>query len=183
MEIVDRSGTPVATSVAATHLTLDTLRIRQRPGAANALGAYKFVFPNPLNIYLHDTPADHLFARATRTFSHGCVRVERPEELARHLLRGERAWPADRIEEAIAAGREIHIPLREPVPVYVVYFTAGADDGGNLLLRDDVYARDAPLAAALAARRPPHPAGAILGDSDALAALTKAEPASQEASG
>lgn len=148
--------------------SLDKVRIRQRPGAGNALGGYKFVFPNHLNIYLHHTPAAHLFARPQRGFSHGCVRIEEPGDLAAYLLRGEARWPAARIAEVLAAGKEVHIPLSRPLPVYIVYFTAWVDEQGRAQFRDDVYGYDASLARVLAARvgsavrtTRPQPAGRI----------------------
>lgn len=129
-------------------------RIRQRPGPGNALGDYKFVFPNPLNIYLHDTPADKLFQRTERDFSHGCVRVERPAELAEYVLRGNARWPPERVQDTLAAGREVHVPLEQPLPVYIVYFTAWVDGDGRVQFRDDVYGQDDKVATALAERRP-----------------------------
>ena len=138
-------------------------RIRQRPGTGNALGDYKFVFPNNLNIYLHDTPADKLFERAERDFSHGCVRIERPAELADYVLRGNAEWPPERVAETLAAGREVHVPLSEPLPVYIVYFTAWVDEERRVHFRDDVYGQDEKLAAALAGRRRGAPAEAVAG--------------------
>jgi murein L,D-transpeptidase YcbB/YkuD len=131
-------------------------RIRQRPGPGNALGDYKFVFPNHLNVYLHDTPADKLFERAERDFSHGCVRVERPAELAEYVLRGKAEWPAERVQDTLADGREVHVALEQPLPVYIVYFTAWVDVEGRVHFRDDVYGQDEKLGAALAERRRAH---------------------------
>jgi murein L,D-transpeptidase YcbB/YkuD len=120
--------------------------IRQRPGADNALGRVKFVFPNGFGIYMHDTPAKSLFAREQRTFSHGCIRLSRPRELAEFLLRSDPAWPPERIEAGMLGERETPIRLQTPRPVWVVYFTAWVDDDGQLHLRDDVYGHDARLA-------------------------------------
>jgi murein L,D-transpeptidase YcbB/YkuD len=120
--------------------------IRQRPGADNALGRVKFVFPNGFGIYMHDTPAKSLFARDQRTFSHGCIRLSRPRELAEFLLREDPAWPPERIEAGMLGERETMIRLAKPRPVWVVYFTAWVDDDGQLNLRDDVYGHDARLA-------------------------------------
>ncbi len=120
--------------------------IRQRPGADNALGRVKFVFPNGFGIYMHDTPAKSLFAREQRTFSHGCIRLSRPRELAEFLLRADPAWPPERIEAGMLGERETSIWLATPRPVWVVYFTAWVDDDGRLNLRDDVYGHDARLA-------------------------------------
>lgn len=120
--------------------------IRQRPGADNALGRVKFVFPNGFGIYMHDTPAKSLFTQEQRTFSHGCIRLSRPRELAEFLLRSDPAWPPERIEAGMLGERETPIRLQTPRPVWVVYFTAWVDDDGQLHLRDDVYGHDARLA-------------------------------------
>jgi murein L,D-transpeptidase YcbB/YkuD len=120
----------------------DEFRIRQRPGAANALGYVKFMFPNEFNVYLHDTPADRLFALDERGFSHGCVRVERPVELARYVLRNRTEWTPTRIQEAMHAGVERTVNLEEPIPVHIVYGTAWVDEVGVTNFREDVYGHD-----------------------------------------
>ena len=120
--------------------------IRQRPGAQNALGRVKFVFPNGFSIFMHDTPAKELFAREQRAFSHGCIRVSQPRELAEFLLRDDSNWPPERIAEGMLSERETPIRLTTPRPVWIVYFTAWVDDSGVLNLRDDVYGHDARLA-------------------------------------
>jgi murein L,D-transpeptidase YcbB/YkuD len=125
-------------------------RFRQSPGPANALGTIKFMFPNRFNVYLHDTPSRGLFAKAVRTFSSGCIRVERPLDLAAFLMRGDVRWSRDRIESTIAAGSEQTIRLPEPVPIHVLYWTAWVDDTGTTQFRDDIYGRDALVRAALA---------------------------------
>jgi murein L,D-transpeptidase YcbB/YkuD len=150
MEIVDSQGKPV--DPAAIDLEdPGAYRFRQRPGTGNSLGLVKFMFPNQFNVYLHDTPADSLFARATRSFSHGCVRVEQPTALAGYLLRDQSEWTADRIEEAMHAGEERRVTLKEPVPVYLGYWTAMAGSDG-VEFRKDVYGIDARLSAKLAER-------------------------------
>jgi len=127
-------------------------RYRQRPGADNALGQVKFMFPNQFNVYLHDTPADSLFARAARSFSHGCVRVEQPERLAEYVLHDQREWTPEQIEAAMHGGQEKSVKLREPLPVYLGYFTARIDQSGEVAFRDDIYGIDAKVIAALQAR-------------------------------
>ncbi|HEX9671116.1 MAG TPA: L,D-transpeptidase family protein [Thermoanaerobaculia bacterium] len=117
----------------------------QDPGPRNALGRIKFVFPNPFTVYLHDTPARSLFERDTRTFSHGCIRIADPLELAVWALRGDPRWSRAAIEAAIAAGREREVRLAAPIPIHLVYWTAWVDEQGTLELRDDVYGRDEPL--------------------------------------
>jgi murein L,D-transpeptidase YcbB/YkuD len=123
--------------------------IRQRPGAHNALGRVKFVFPNGFGIFMHDTPAKGLFAREQRTFSHGCIRLSQPRALAEFLLRDDAAWPPERIGAGMLSERETPIRLTTPRPVWIVYFTSWVDDAGVLHLREDVYGHDARLTAEL----------------------------------
>ena len=118
------------------------LQFRQRPGPGNSLGRVKFMLPNRYNVYLHDTPAKSLFARVRRDYSHGCVRVHQPFELAQWVLQGT-DWTAQRIRAAMDTGREKHVRLAEPVPVYVSYFTVWVDDEGRAQFRPDVYRHDA----------------------------------------
>jgi murein L,D-transpeptidase YcbB/YkuD len=117
------------------------LRFRQKPGEGNSLGLVKFLFPNHFNVYLHDTPAQALFNRIERDFSHGCVRVERPMDLARYVLRDQPAWTEDKIDEAMHAGTERSVALKQPLPVYLVYFTAW-EENGSTRFADDVYGYD-----------------------------------------
>jgi murein L,D-transpeptidase YcbB/YkuD len=118
------------------------LAFRQKPGAKNALGHVKFLFPNPFNVYLHDTPADSLFGRGGRALSHGCVRLEQPEELAKYMLRDQPEWTDRRIKDAMYAGEEKHVGLKEKVPVHIVYFTAWPTGDGDVQLFDDIYGYD-----------------------------------------
>ncbi len=130
------------------------LAFRQRPGANNALGLVKFLFPNEFDVYLHDTPADSLFARSGRAFSHGCVRVEEPEKLAQYVLRDHSEWDAAKMEIAMRSGVEKHVRLKEKIPVHIVYFTAWVDERGGLHFQPDIYGYDGKQAA-----RPLRPAG------------------------
>ncbi|SLN59053.1 L,D-transpeptidase family protein [Oceanibacterium hippocampi] len=123
--------------------------IRQRPGDQNALGRVKFMFPNKFNIYLHDTPSKSLFAKTERTFSHGCIRVARPIDLAVALLADSGDWSEAKVRAAIERGDRQVVNLRVPVPVHIVYLTAWVDDVGLVQFRNDVYGRDALLARAL----------------------------------
>jgi murein L,D-transpeptidase YcbB/YkuD len=118
-------------------------RVVQGPGTGNALGAVKFMFPNKMDIYLHDTPADHLFKRSERAFSHGCVRVEKPKELAEYLLRDSNEWNEETITEAMQQDKPENVKLPRKLPVYLVYFTAFTDEKDRLNFRDDVYNHDA----------------------------------------
>jgi len=117
-------------------------RLRQEPGNGNALGRLKFVFDNPYSVYLHDTPAKHLFDRPARAFSHGCIRIEKPFELALLLLKGQSGWDAASLEAAIAAGRNRQALLEQPLPIYLVYWTAWVDEDGRVQFRPDLYRRD-----------------------------------------
>jgi L,D-transpeptidase YcbB len=127
-------------------------QIRQRPGTGNALGLVKFLFPNPFNVYLHDTPADSLFDRATRSFSHGCVRVAEPLALAEYVLRDQPEWDRARIEAAMHAGEEKHVKLKSAIPVYLGYWTARVRPDGTVQFRKDVYGIDRQLTVKLADR-------------------------------
>ena len=120
--------------------------LRRRPGPKNDLGDVKFIFPNTNDIYLHDTPHDELFSQAKRGFSHGCVRVEKPIELAEYLLRDSGNWSRSQILSTISERKEKHVKLKEVLPVYLVYFTAWADDNGQIHFRDDIYGHDKTLA-------------------------------------
>ena len=134
------------------------LAFRQKPGAKNALGHVKFLFPNPHDVYLHDTPADALFFREGRALSHGCIRLEMPEELARYMLRDKPEWTDDKIKEAMYAGEEKHVALKEKVPVHIVYFTVWPKGDGDVDLFDDIYGYDAKQSGAAAGRRKVEPA-------------------------
>ena len=121
---------------------LEAYAFRQRPGSGNALGLVKFLFPNQHNVYLHDTPADNLFGKPTRAFSHGCVRVEEPEALAKYVLRDYPEWDDESIGAAMHAGIEQHVKLKERIPVHIVYFTAWVDENGGLHFQPDIYGYD-----------------------------------------
>lgn len=121
-------------------------RIRQRPGPGNALGNVKFLFPNDMNIYLHDTPADHLFTQRSRAFSHGCIRVERPDDLARTLLAALTDHDASYYDELRRGDGEQWVPLDRKIPVYISYFTAWVDEDGATRFHEDIYQRDETLA-------------------------------------
>jgi L,D-transpeptidase YcbB len=127
---------------------------RQDPGPKNALGRIKFMFPNEFGVYLHDTPEKALFDRASRTFSHGCIRLSHPLDLAAYLLRGTDGWDRETLVRALDSGEQRTLRLPAPMPVHLLYWTAWVDADGRLELRDDVYGRDEPLGRALAAPPP-----------------------------
>ncbi|MFM1969848.1 MAG: hypothetical protein RL152_1225 [Bacteroidota bacterium] len=120
-------------------------RLRQVPGPDNALGAIKFVFPNPFDIYLHDTPAKGLFKEQKRAFSHGCIRISAPHQLAVYLLRGQPGWSPQKMDEILSKGKEHYVKLEREIPVYILYLTAFVGFDGNLNFRDDIYQKDISL--------------------------------------
>ena len=148
MEVLDEKG-QVVDPAAIDFERAGDYKFRQRPGSGNALGLVKFMFPNEFNVYLHDTPADSLFARASRSFSHGCVRVEQPQALAEYLLKDRAEWTRETITEAMHAGVERTVKLREPVPVYIGYWTVDVTPDGKATFLPDVYGLDARQGAAL----------------------------------
>ena len=119
--------------------------LRQPPGADNALGRVKFIFPNEHSIFLHDTPHRELFASDLRAFSSGCIRVERPLELAATLLKGQDDWTPEKIDRVVAAGASETVFLKQPLPVLIVYWTVSVGASGDVHFARDVYARDAPV--------------------------------------
>ena len=119
----------------------EALSLRQKPGPGNALGHVKFMLPNKNSVYLHDTPAHALFDRTGRAFSHGCVRLEEPLELAKYVLGEDPSWTEAAIKEAMHAGVEREVRLKRPIPVHIVYFTAWVDDAGRPQFFEDVYQR------------------------------------------
>lgn len=121
----------------------------QQPGPSNALGQVKFMFPNQYEVYLHDTPGQYLFNRIERTLSSGCIRIERPFELAERLLAGNSDWDRNRIEQAIEQEEPANAVLENPVPVHLQYWTVWVDSAGRLQIRSDIYGRDRRLIDAL----------------------------------
>jgi L,D-transpeptidase YcbB len=117
--------------------------IRQTPGPDNAMGKVKFLFPNSYDIFFHDTPAKDLFAQDKRAYSHGCIRVEDAKKLAEYLMKDDKNWTSEKIEQAMNSGKEQFVSVKNPVPVIITYFTAWVDENGQLNFRDDVYKHDA----------------------------------------
>jgi murein L,D-transpeptidase YcbB/YkuD len=119
--------------------------LRQLPGPKNALGEFKFEFPNKDNIYLHDTPANALFSRASRAFSHGCIRLERPRDLA-YLLASKLARKTPRQIDRLAETGDTHtVNFRRKIPIYILYFTIWVDDDNTVRFHHDVYGHDESL--------------------------------------
>jgi murein L,D-transpeptidase YcbB/YkuD len=124
-------------------------QLRQDAGPRNALGGIKFMFPNPYNVYLHDTPSRGLFSQNQRTFSSGCIRISNPVELAEYLLKHDPKWNREAIKAAAASGTQRVVNLPQQVPVFLLYWTAWVDEDGLANFRDDIYSRDKPLVRAL----------------------------------
>jgi murein L,D-transpeptidase YcbB/YkuD len=152
MELVGAGGQVVpAGSAALALLRADKVRVRQRPGARNVLGAVKFAMPNPMNIYLHSTSAKELFKQTRRDLSHGCIRVEQPAQLAQFVLRGEAGWDSASIAQAMEPGPIMTVRLGAPIPVILFYATALVERSGRVLFLEDVYGHDRQLSLALEA--------------------------------
>ncbi len=147
LQVIDRNGSVVnPASVNWADYSAGSLpyRLRQPPGTRNALGRVKFMFPNKHLVYLHDTPGKHLFDKSARAFSHGCIRLQNPLELAEVLL----GWSEEDIRKTIAGGKTRTIHLSQNIPVFLLYLTAVAE-GDEVLFREDVYSRDAAVLRAL----------------------------------
>jgi len=154
-EVVTYDGTGVTSGDVSdevlAQLRAGKLMVRQRPGPTNALGLVKLMFPNEYNVYLHSTPSQDLFSRSRRDFSHGCIRVEKPAELAAWALRNNPGWTVERVQEAMRNGKDdVTVSLAKRVPVFIVYGTALTYENGEVHFSDDIYGHDASLATALA---------------------------------
>jgi murein L,D-transpeptidase YcbB/YkuD len=127
------------------------LAVRQKPGPTNALGLVKLIFPNEYNVYLHSTPSQQLFSQVRRDFSHGCIRVEKPDELAEWALQGKPEWTLEKVRNAMQKGQDnSQVNLAKPIPVLILYGTAVAEEDGTIHFFDDLYGHDAALEKALA---------------------------------
>lgn len=154
LEITDSRGRVVnRDAVDFTQFTAKTFpfAMRQPPSRRNALGLVKFMFPNKYNIYLHDTPQKHLFAREVRAYSHGCIRLAQPFEFAYALLAKQTESPRDFFHRILDSGKETKVDLETQVPVHIIYRTAFVDEKGRTEYRRDIYGRDAKVWAALEA--------------------------------
>jgi murein L,D-transpeptidase YcbB/YkuD len=161
MEITDSSGKVITAGAVSAdvlaQLRAGKLMVRQRPGKDNSLGLIKLIFPNENNVYLHSTPAQELFSRSRRDFSHGCVRVEKPAELAAYLLRDQPPWTLEKVQQAMQSGPDNQqVNLKTPVPVVIFYLTAVVEEDGSVHFFDDIYGHDKSLNAVLA-KGPPYP--------------------------
>ena len=148
-EVVDSRQEVVASGTVSTevleHLRAGKLFIRQTPGPKNSLGLVKFIFPNNYNIYFHDTPEQEFFAKSRRDFSHGCIRLERPGDLAVWVLRNNPGWDIDRVRAAMNGTTTQQVNLTHPIPVLIVYATVIVTEDGVVHFYDDIYGHDAAL--------------------------------------
>ncbi|NHF72295.1 L,D-transpeptidase family protein [Paracoccus xiamenensis] len=152
LDVVDRKGRVIPRDQVDFNRYNDKnfpYRLRQKPSPDNALGLVKFMFPNPWNIYLHDTPSKGLFGNRNRAASHGCVRVAKPFELAYDLLRGNSSDPRALFHKVLDTGEERWLKLEEPLPIHLVYFTAIPGPDGTLRTYPDIYGRDAKVWSAM----------------------------------
>ncbi len=154
-EATDQNGHIVAAGAVSQAMRAEIksgrLLVRQKPGPRNALGLVKFMFPNEFDVYLHSTPAPELFDKSRRDFSHGCIRVEEPAELAAWLLKDQPKWTLESIKAAMQSGPDNQqVNLTRPVPVVIVYLTAIVEENGEVYFYNDIYGLDGTLNDALA---------------------------------
>ncbi len=149
MEIVSNDGQVVSTDKVDWESSKFPYRIRQKPGETNSLGLVKFIFPNNHSVYIHDTPARYLFAKEERAMSHGCIRVENPQDLAKILLSNQSEWSEEKIFEAMHQDKEEVVYLKKKVPVVLLYLTFWANGSGKGNFRPDIYNRDEAIIEAL----------------------------------
>ena len=151
-QVLDGSGN-LMTNVDWSNVTPSTMpRIRQKPGPLNALGLVKIIFPNQHNVYFHDTPTRDLFASRQRAFSSGCMRTQDPIDLAKWLLQDTPEWTPEKIDQAVASGKETRANLASKIPVHILYFTVVSEADGNVRYLDDIYQRDAAVLTGLQTR-------------------------------
>jgi murein L,D-transpeptidase YcbB/YkuD len=154
LQVIDGRGRVVprgAVNFAAYNSRTFPFALRQPPSDDNALGLVKFMFPNPHNIYLHDTPSKSLFAKEIRAYSHGCIRVADPFDLAHALLSVQSKAAEAEFDAHLKTGDETTVKLLTVVPVHLVYFTAYPGTKGRISYRRDIYGRDSALFDALSA--------------------------------
>ena len=153
-EVVDSKQNVVSagtvTPEVLSQLRAGKLSLRQKPEPKNALGLVKFLFPNRYNVYMHDTPATEFFAKSRRDFSHGCIRLEKPAELAAWVLRDNPGWTPERIRAAMNGTTTQQVNLAHPIPVLIVYATVIVLEDGVVHFYDDIYGHDASLEEVLA---------------------------------
>jgi murein L,D-transpeptidase YcbB/YkuD len=156
-EVTDSKG-KVLTSYTAKQVAQGGVMVREKPGPKNSLGLVKFIFPNQYDIYLHSTPAVSLFDRSRRDFSHGCIRVQKPEDLAAWVLTTQGGdWDLTKVQAAMNSGPDNHtVSLKTPLPIVIFYATAWVEEDGDVHFFDDIYGYDTQMDKVLA-KGPPYP--------------------------
>ena len=153
MEVVDDHGNIISSGEVTDEILQEVrdgkLSFRQKPGAENSLGLIKFLFPNEYDVYMHDTPATELFSKSRRDFSHGCIRLEKPVDLAVWVLRDNVGWDIDHIRAAMNGTKTEEVKLAHPISVLIVYGTVIVSEDGVVHFYDDIYGHDAALERAL----------------------------------
>jgi L,D-transpeptidase YcbB len=146
----DVVGSGTVTGDELEQLRAGKLFVRQKPGPKNSLGLVKFIFPNNYNIYMHDTPEQEFFSKSRRDFSHGCIRLERPADVAVWVLRDNPGWDMDHVRAAMNGTATQQVNLAHPIPVLILYATVIVTEDGQVHFYDDIYGHDAALEKVLA---------------------------------
>jgi murein L,D-transpeptidase YcbB/YkuD len=155
-EVTNNKGV-VLTDYTARQVAQGAVMVREKPGPKNSLGLVKFIFPNQYDIYLHSTPAVSLFERSRRDFSHGCIRVQKPDDLAAWVLQGQGDWDLDKVQDAMNNGPDNKtVSLKTPLPIVIFYLTAIVAEDDQVLFFDDIYGYDAEMQKVFA-KGPPYP--------------------------
>ena len=155
-EVTNNKGI-LQTDYTAKQVAQGAVMVREKPGPKNSLGLVKFIFPNQYDIYLHSTPAVSLFDQTRRDFSHGCIRVQKPADLAAWVLKGQGDWDLDKVQEAMNSGPDNKtVSLKTPLPIVIFYLTAIIEDGGEVHFFDDIYGYDSEMQKVFS-KGPPYP--------------------------
>jgi L,D-transpeptidase YcbB len=155
-EVTNNKGI-LQTDYTAKQVAQGAVMVREKPGPKNSLGLVKFIFPNQYDIYLHSTPAVSLFDQTRRDFSHGCIRVQKPADLAAWVLQGQGDWDLDKVQEAMNSGPDNKtVSLKTPLPIVIFYLTAIVEDGGEVHFFDDIYGYDSEMQKVFS-KGPPYP--------------------------
>jgi murein L,D-transpeptidase YcbB/YkuD len=160
-EVITSKGQPYP-NYTVKQVEQGSVMVREKPGPKNSLGLVKFMFPNQYDVYLHSTPAVSLFSRTRRDFSHGCIRVQKPEDLAAWLLDGQKDkdgedWDLEKVHEAMTDGPDNHqVNLKTPIPIVIFYMTAEVEEDGHVHFFDDIYGYDTQMQKVLE-KGPPYP--------------------------
>lgn len=140
-------------SVDWNRVDIRSLHLYQPPGPHNVLGKVKFMFPNKHDVYMHDTPQKHLFANQVRAESHGCMRVQNPDQLAAVIMEHDKGWSHARTQSSMDTAYDQHVALGRPIPVYITYFTLKVNEDGSITNYRDLYGHDSRMSAALLSGR------------------------------